>query len=77
MDIENTRQLAVVVFRPKMDLIPYSNQLSRYFPTTLVHPTDEHKKSAMIRYESAQIARAEAARKDSASRGGLDLCFSR
>jgi site-specific recombinase XerD len=27
-----------------------------------VHPTDEHKKSAMVRYEAAQITQAEAAR---------------
>jgi hypothetical protein len=27
-----------------------------------VHPTDEHKKSAMLRYEAAQKARAEAGR---------------
>jgi hypothetical protein len=27
-----------------------------------VHPTDEHKKSAMVRYEAAQIARADAGR---------------
>jgi site-specific recombinase XerD len=25
-----------------------------------VHPTDEHKKSAMLRYEAAQMARGEA-----------------
>jgi integrase len=25
-----------------------------------VHPTDEHKKSAMVRYEAAQMARAQA-----------------
>jgi site-specific recombinase XerD len=25
-----------------------------------VHPTDEHKKSAMVRYESAQMIRAAA-----------------
>ena len=28
LDIENTRQLAVVVVRPPADLVPYSNQLS-------------------------------------------------
>src|SRR6266851_7422331 len=28
LDIENTRQLAVVVVRPPVDLVPYSNQLS-------------------------------------------------
>jgi site-specific recombinase XerD len=29
-----------------------------------VHPTDEHKKSAMARYESAQITRAAAAQSE-------------
>jgi hypothetical protein len=27
-----------------------------------VHPTDEHKKSAMVRYEAAQVVRAEPTR---------------
>jgi hypothetical protein len=27
-----------------------------------VHPTDDHKRGAMVRYEAAQIARLEAAR---------------